>query len=68
MDLVMPNKDGIQATVDIRGMGEQVPIIAMTATASKQSQSQAIASGMNDYITKPVKIETLKNILLKWFP
>jgi CheY-like chemotaxis protein len=68
MDLIMPNKDGIQATVDIRGMGEQVPIIAMTATASKQSQTQAIASGMNDYIIKPVKIETVRNILLKWFP
>ncbi len=68
MDLVMPNKDGIQATVDIRGKGDQVPIIAMTATASKQSQAQAIASGMSDYIIKPVKIETVRNIILKWFP
>ena len=67
MDLVMPNKDGIQATVDIRGMGRETPIIAMTATASKKSQANAIASGMNDYITKPVKIETVKNILIKWF-
>ncbi len=67
MDLVMPNKDGIQATVDIRGTGSQVPIIAMTATASKQTQAQAIASGMNDYIIKPVKLETVRNILLKWF-
>jgi signal transduction histidine kinase/CheY-like chemotaxis protein len=67
MDLVMPNKDGIQATVDIRGKGSQVPIIAMTATASKQTQAQAIASGMNDYIIKPVKLETVRNILLKWF-
>ena len=67
MDLVMPNKDGIQATVDIRGMGYQTPIIAMTATASKQSQSEAISSGMNDYIIKPVRIETVRNILSKWF-
>jgi signal transduction histidine kinase/CheY-like chemotaxis protein len=67
MDLVMPNKDGIQATVDIRGTGSQVPIIAMTATASKQTQAQAIASGMNDYIIKPVKLETVRNVLLKWF-
>ena len=63
----MPNKDGIQATVDIRGMGYQTPIIAMTATASKQSQSEAISSGMNDYIIKPVRIETVRNILSKWF-
>lgn len=67
MDIVMPNKDGIQATVDIRGMGHEIPIIAMTATASKKSQANAIASGMNDYIIKPVKVETVKNILLKWF-
>ena len=67
MDLVMPNKDGIQATVDIRGMGQQVPIIAMTATASKQTQAQAISSGMNDYIIKPVRLETVRNIILKWF-
>ena len=66
MDLIMPEKDGIEATVDIRSMGYQIPIIAMTATASKTSKTNAINSGMNDYITKPVKVETVKKILLKW--
>ncbi len=67
MDLVMPERDGIQATVEMRGLGYQMPIIAMTATASSKTKSKAIASGMNDYITKPVKIESLRNILIKWF-
>jgi CheY-like chemotaxis protein len=67
MDLMMPDRDGIQATVEIRGLGFQMPIVAMTATASANSKSKALASGMNDYITKPVRIETVKNILYKWF-
>jgi PAS domain S-box-containing protein len=67
MDLVMPERDGIQATVEIRGMGYQMPIIAMTAAASSKSKLKAISSGMNDYIVKPVKIDSIRNILLKWF-
>jgi CheY-like chemotaxis protein len=67
MDLVMPERDGIQATVEIRGLGYQIPVVAMTATASSKSKTKAISSGMNDYIVKPVKIDSIRNILLKWF-
>ncbi len=67
MDLFMPVRDGIQTTVELRGLGYQMPIVAMTATASSKSKSKAIASGMNDYITKPVKADIVKNILYKWF-
>ena len=67
MDLIMPERDGIQATVEIRGMGYQMPIVAMTATASSKSKQKAISSGMNDYIVKPVKADTIRNIFLKWF-
>jgi signal transduction histidine kinase/DNA-binding response OmpR family regulator len=67
MDLMMPDRDGIQATVELRGQGYQMPIVAMTATASSKSKSRALASGMNDYITKPVRVEIVKNILYKWF-
>jgi CheY-like chemotaxis protein len=67
MDILMPEKDGIQATVDIRGMGYQMPIVAMTATSSKKGRHKAISSGMNDYIIKPFKIETIKKVLIKWF-
>jgi signal transduction histidine kinase/CheY-like chemotaxis protein len=67
MDLMMPDRDGIQTTVELRGQGYQMPIVAMTATASSKSKSKALASGMNDYITKPVRVEIVKNILYKWF-
>jgi signal transduction histidine kinase/CheY-like chemotaxis protein len=67
MDLLMPERDGIQATVEIRGLGYQMLIIAMTATASTKTKLKAISSGMNDYLVKPVRLESVRNILLKWF-
>ena len=67
MDLQMPEKDGVDATVEIRGLGFQMPIIAMTATVSKSGRDSALTSGMNYYITKPVKIEAVKTVLQKWF-
>ena len=67
MDMEMPELDGVDATVEIRGLGFQMPIVAMTATSSKLGKDNAITSGMNDYITKPVKIEAVKGVLFKWF-
>jgi len=67
MDLEMPELDGVDATVEIRGLGFQMPIVAMTATSSKIGKDNAITSGMNDYITKPVKIEAVHDVLIKWF-
>jgi signal transduction histidine kinase/CheY-like chemotaxis protein len=67
MDLLMPERDGIQATVEIRGLGYQMLIIAMTATSSTKTKQKAISSGMNDYLVKPVKVDSVRNILLKWF-
>lgn len=67
MDLVMPEKDGIQATVELRGQGFQMPVVAMTATASNKTRQKAISSGMNDYVVKPVRPDSIKNLLIKWF-
>jgi PAS domain S-box-containing protein len=67
MDLVMPEKDGIQATVSLRAQGYQMPIVAMTATTNLKSKAKGISSGMSDYMIKPVKIDAVKNILIKWF-
>jgi CheY-like chemotaxis protein len=67
MDLQMPVKDGVDATVEIRGLGFQMPIIAMTATASKIAKDNALTSGMNDYITKPIKVDSIRSVLEKWF-
>jgi PAS domain S-box-containing protein len=67
MDIMMPEMDGIQATIELRKLGSSIPIIAMTANISKDEKSNALMSGMNDYVTKPVRIDTVKKILIKLF-
>jgi len=67
MDIMMPEMDGIRATIELRQTNIEIPIIAMTANIAKDEKLNAIASGMNDYITKPVKIEVVKKILIKLF-
>jgi signal transduction histidine kinase/CheY-like chemotaxis protein len=67
MDMMMPEKDGIQATKDLRKQGYKGPIIAMTANASKEGKNKAIAQGMDGYITKPTKMEAIKKVLIKYF-
>jgi PAS domain S-box-containing protein len=67
MDMMMPEKDGVQATKDLRKLGYKGPIIAMTANASKEGKNKAIAFGMDGYVTKPTKLEEIKKILIKYF-
>jgi PAS domain S-box-containing protein len=67
MDMMMPEKDGIQATRDLRKQGYRGPIIAMTANASKEGKNKAISTGMDGYITKPTKMEAIKKVLIKYF-
>jgi CheY-like chemotaxis protein len=67
MDMMMPEKDGVQATKDLRSQGYKNPIIAMTANASKEGKTKAISFGMDGYITKPTKMEAIKKVLIKYF-
>ncbi len=67
MDMMMPEKDGVQATKDLRKKGYKGPIIAMTANASKESKNKAITNGMDGFITKPTKMDAIKKILIKYF-
>ena len=70
MDCQMPVMDGYQATRLIReaesGKNFRVPIVALTADAMKGSRDNCISSGMNDYIIKPVNIDTLEQVIGKW--
>ncbi|MFC2086932.1 response regulator [Bacteroidota bacterium] len=67
MDMLMPLKNGIEASIEIRKLNKEVPIIAMTADTSGEDKEKAIESGINDFVYKPAKVETIKSILMKWF-
>jgi CheY-like chemotaxis protein len=69
MDCQMPEMDGYAAAREIRrreGAQRRVAIIAMTADAMAGARDQCLASGMDDYVTKPVRIEDLFQALQKW--
>jgi PAS domain S-box-containing protein len=68
MDIQMPNKNGFEATDEIRKIEKDrfTPIIALTAGIFVEEKEQCLKSGMNDYITKPINVADLEAILLKW--
>jgi CheY-like chemotaxis protein len=66
MDILMPEYDGFQATVELRASGFTMPIVAMTATSGSKTRNRAILAGMNDYIVKPIRMDDIPNILSKW--
>jgi ligand-binding sensor domain-containing protein/signal transduction histidine kinase/DNA-binding response OmpR family regulator len=67
MDIHMPKMDGMDATKEIRQKGfSDIPIIAMTALSMKGDREKFLDCGMNDYIAKPIKRETVFEIVKKW--
>ena len=63
MDLQMPVMDGLQACREIRKFNRDIPIIALTASATQEAQNEAVEIGINDFATKPfVPAELLNKI------
>lgn len=66
MDIQLPGMNGFEVTNTIRSGDDnlsKIPIIAMTAYAIRENREKCLQAGMNDYISKPIDIEELYNIL-----
>ena len=71
MDCQMPVLNGYDATKQYREIEKpeiNIPIIAVTANAMAGDREKCLASGMNDYIAKPVNLTTLNEIITNWLP
>lgn len=73
MDCQMPEMDGFEATQEIRSgkrpkVPKLIPIVAMTANALSGDKERCITAGMDDYISKPVNINSLNRILQRLLP
>ena len=67
MDMMMPEMDGLEATMAIRERekttGTHIPIIAITANAMVGDREKCLAAGMDEYISKPVDVAKLYEVL-----
>lgn len=72
MDHMMPFMDGVETAKQIRMLpsdyAKTVPIIALSANAIKGVEKQFFENGMNDYISKPIRLDQLNDLLYKWLP
>jgi CheY-like chemotaxis protein/HPt (histidine-containing phosphotransfer) domain-containing protein len=78
MDLMMPEMDGLEATRIIRERQRQpsrhpnykspIIIVAMTASAMMGDREKCLASGMDDYVAKPVRLENIRTTVERWGP
>ncbi len=67
MDIMMPIMGGFEAVRIIRNeISIDLPVIALTAAAMEEDEKKCLSAGMNDYISKPIQREILKDKLLKW--
>ena len=68
MDVMMPEMDGYEATMEIKKIPKfsKIPIIALTAKAMKGDREKCLEVGMSDYIAKPVNLEQLLSLMRVW--
>ncbi|CAK7243571.1 MAG: Histidine kinase osmosensor [Sporothrix thermara] len=66
MDIQMPNLDGLQSTRLIRKMGYSAPIVALTAFSEESNVKECMESGMDEFLSKPIRRPALKQVLQKF--
>ncbi len=70
MDIQMPEMDGLTATREIRQRypaHRQPRVVALTANAVEGDRERCLDAGMDDYLSKPVKLEGIQQLILKYF-
>jgi CheY-like chemotaxis protein len=66
MDVQMPEMDGLEASRRIVATGSDRPrIVAMTANAMQGDREECLAAGMDDYVTKPIRVDALVEALMQ---
>ncbi|MDR2940587.1 MAG: response regulator [Clostridiales bacterium] len=68
MDHMMPEMDGVETTEALRGLGVEIPIIALTASAITGTKEALLQAGLDDYLSKPIIKKDLFKVLSKWIP
>ena len=66
MDIKMPNVNGLEATRQIKTIRPSLPIIAQTAYAMQDDEYKALQAGCNDYVSKPIDVNKLLNLMKKY--
>lgn len=70
MDIQMPNKNGYEATKEIRASAREdlktIPIVAMSADAFSDDIQRSLSAGMNDHVAKPIELSKLSAAVEKW--
>lgn len=65
MDIHMPKKDGIEATIDIREFDQETPIVALTAVEIEEIRYKIASAGMDDILIKPYDISMFLNVIIR---
>ena len=71
MDCQMPVMDGYEATQQIRSLhreSSRTPIVAVTASAMQSDVQKCLDAGMDDYLSKPVRLKALATVMARWAP
>ncbi len=72
LDHLMPRKDGIETLKELKGEADNpnvnTTVICLTANAISGAREEYIAAGFDDYLTKPIDVDNLENVLMKYLP
>jgi CheY-like chemotaxis protein len=66
MDMRMPGLSGEETARELRAMGVETPIVALTANAFEDDRHACLDAGMNDFLVKPMSPDALRAMLTRW--